>query len=94
MNKVANIKKHSMLMLNDFYGNSMTNFNYLSDYIQDFKLLIGNDSKLKESFQKIYQLINETKGNFQNFYSSFSEYLKVNFYIISRKKIKKSSTPN
>ena len=81
-------------MLNDFYGNSMTNFNYLSDYIQDFKLLIGNDSKLKESFQKIYQLINETKGNFQNFYSSFSEYLKVNFYLISRKKIKKSSTPN
>ena len=80
MNKVMSIKKQSMLMLNDFYGKSMTNFNYLSDNMNEFiqSLNLSNDNKNKESFQKIYSMMSETKSNFQSFYSSFSEFLKVN----------------
>jgi hypothetical protein len=77
MNKVISMKKQSMLMLNDFYGKSMTNFNYLGDGMSDFLTLISYDNKLKDNFLKISNLMNETKNIFQSFYSSLSEFLKV-----------------
>ena len=84
MNKVISMKKQSMLMLNDFYGKSMTNFNFLGDGMNEFMMMITNDNKLKENFLIINNVMNETKNIFQSFYSSLSEYLKVPFTLYKK----------
>lgn len=71
-------------MLNDFYGKSMTNFNFLGDGMNEFMMMITNDNKLKENFLIINNVMNETKNIFQSFYSSLSEYLKVPFTLYKK----------
>lgn len=80
------LKKKSVVLLNDFYGKIMTNMNYLIDHMQDFiSTNYSTDVKpeqilnSKEKFLKIFNLTSETKSHFQNFYSNFSEVLKVVF---------------
>ena len=91
MNKVESFSnKKSILILNNFYGKIMTNFNYLTDHMIDYltifevdkvdsKLILLIDSAIynKEKFKKIYSLTSETKSSFQNFYCNFADFLKV-----------------
>jgi len=73
MNKVVSIKKQSMHMLNDFYGKSMTNFNCISDNMNEFLSLINNDTKLKDSFNKIHSLMIETKKTISKVFTQISQ---------------------